>query len=176
MILNDLAEKELDALEQTGALKRYSKGEFVIREGMIGSSFAIIVSGRVRVQKSVAGAKHKKLAELGPCDVVGEIGFLGGESRSASVVAVTDCEVLEFQREKLEEYLRQHSELGVKIYRGLARELARRLARSDESLLDAIAWAMGNGESEDSEPRTADIPIPRRVAEGKSPGPAAAGP
>ena len=125
----------------------------------------------------MAGAKHKKLAELGPCDVIGEVGFLGGQSRSASVVAMTDCEVLEFQKDKLEGFLIQSPALGLKIYRGLAKELARRLARSGESLLDAIVWGMGHGEpGEPSTSHPSDIPIPGRNDGKALPVPPAAGP
>ena len=86
--------------------------------------------------------KHRKLIELGACDLLGEVGFLGVVFRSASVVALSQATLIEFERDDFDELVQKAPMLGLKVYRGMARELAQRLARTDEEVKDTILWAL----------------------------------
>lgn len=143
MMFSDLTGRELSIIEKAGVLKSFTMNTPIINEGETGSSFYLIVSGRVEVRKALKKGKFRKLVDLGPAEMFGEIGFLGEETRSASVVVTEDCHVLEFQREALARLLKIHPEIAAKLFQGMARELAQRLARSDEALRDAIVWSMG---------------------------------
>lgn len=144
MILHDLTSVEMAAVEAIGIPMKVRGGEAVIREGEAGSSFFLVLDGRVEVRKSIGLDKHKKLVELGPLDIFGEVCFLGVESRSASVVALEATHVLEFSRDAFEKLIVAQPGIGLKLYRGIACELARRLAYVDGELRDALIWAMGN--------------------------------
>ncbi|HEY8239946.1 MAG TPA: cyclic nucleotide-binding domain-containing protein [Kiritimatiellia bacterium] len=157
MIFSELNEKELALLEPLGTLRSYASNETVIQEGHPGRSFFLIVSGQVEVRKSLRRAKYKKLSDLGPFDVFGEVCFLGVETRSASVVCLTDAKIYEFDRDKFVAYLDRKPDIGVKIYRGMARELARRLAKASEDLRDAIIWSLGTKYDREANPEM-DIP------------------
>jgi len=144
MILHDLNAGEMSAVEAIGVSKRFTQGDPVLREGEAGTSFFLILEGRVEVRKGIGLDKHKKLVELGTLDVFGEVCFLGVESRSASVVALEPTHVLEFSREAFEKLIVSKPAIGLKLYRGLACELARRLAFVDGELRDALIWALGD--------------------------------
>ncbi len=159
MFVNELIPAEIYLLEQIGKVRRYKEGEFVIREGQTGSSFFLITSGRVEVRKGLGGGKHRKLVELGECDMLGEMGFLGVVNRSASVVALDEAVLIEFERGDFEELLQQEPMLGLKVYRGMAQELARRLAHTDEEIKDTILWALGEAQRE-SAPAAAEGEAP----------------
>lgn len=159
MIFSDLTEKEMALAERMGVLRDYKPGETVIQEGHPGRSFFLIVGGRVEVRKSLRRQKYKKLTELGPLDVFGEICFLGVETRSASVVALEPAQIYEFDRDQFIAFLDNKPEIGVKIYRGMARELARRLAKASEDLRDAIIWSLGTQYEKDPNP---ELSIPKR--------------
>ena len=62
------------------------KGKVVVTEGEIDDSFYIILSGRAVVQKS-----QKKIAQIGRGECFGEMSYLSGQARTASVAADTDC-------------------------------------------------------------------------------------
>ena len=159
MIFSELSEKEMALVERLGAVRAYRPGETVIQEGHPGLSFFLIIAGSVEVRKSLRRAKYKKLIELGPLDVFGEICFLGIETRSASVVALTESQIYEFNRDQFVEFLEKKSDIGVKVYRGMATELARRLAKASEDLRDAIIWSLGT--QYDKEPNP-ELVIPKR--------------
>jgi len=144
MILNDLNADEMVAVESVGVVRMFALGDAIIREGEAGSSFYLILDGRVEVRKSIGLDKHKKLVELGALDIFGEVCFLGVESRSASVLALEPTHVLEFSRDAFEKLIAEKPAIGLKLYRGIACELARRLAGVDGELRDALIWALGD--------------------------------
>lgn len=147
MLFDDLTETELREVEKIGVLKKYGDGDAIIQEGTTGTSFSLIIAGQAEVRKEIKGGRYKTLVKLGPCDLIGEIGFFGINARTASVVAVSDCEVLEFEGARFEKFLFSHSAIGMKVYRGMARELAQRMVKSGEHLLDTIVWALGQSKS-----------------------------
>ncbi len=100
-------------------LKRFDPGEVIIKEGDSGKSFYIIIEGKVEVVKDTEEGKIK-LAELGEGSFFGEFAFLSGARRSASVIARTPVELLEFTEELLEDLLRKYpmvAEVLVEFYR-----------------------------------------------------------
>lgn len=144
MVLHDLNADEMAAVEAIGLSKTFANSDLIIREGEAGASFFLVLQGRVEVRKSISLDKHKKLVELGPLDIFGEICFLGVESRSASVVAVEPTHVLEFSRDAFGKLITAKPLIGLKLYRSIACELARRLAFVDGELRDALIWALGD--------------------------------
>jgi CRP/FNR family transcriptional regulator len=147
MFLNCLDPDEIAVIETIGKIKTYPKGSTLLREGEPGTTFILILSGTVEVRKGLQGLKYKKLVELKACDLIGEIGFLGVHNRTASVVAIEDTEVMEFERAAFMRLIEQHPVIGMKAYRGIAEELAQRLSRSGDDLVDAISWALAQRHS-----------------------------
>ena len=143
MILRDLTTDEMAAVEKIGRPRVCRQGDYIIQEGEAGSSFFLILDGRVEVRKSIGLDKYKKLVELGPLDIFGEVCFLGVESRSASVLALEPSHVMEFGRVEFENLIVFQPKIGLKLYRGIARELAQRLAAVNGELKDALVWALG---------------------------------
>lgn len=172
MILRDLNASEMAAVEAIGVPKMCAAGDAIIREGEAGSSFFLVLDGRVEVRKSIGLAKHKKLVELGPLDIFGEVCFLGVESRSASVLAMEPTHVLEFSRDAFEKLIAAKPAIGLKLYRGIACELARRLAFVDGELRDALIWALGDTKIT-LDPAMASAPRKLSLAPVKSAGPTA---
>ncbi len=144
MILHDLSATEMAAVEAIGKPRMFAAGETIVRESEAGSSFFLVLNGRVEVRKSIGLDKHKKLVTLGALDIFGEICFLGVESRSASVVALEPTQVLEFLRTEFEKLIQAKPAIGLKLYREIASELARRLAYVDGELRDTLIWALSD--------------------------------
>jgi serine/threonine protein kinase len=69
--------------------KRFSKGDWLIKEGEHGDTAYILVSGRCEVCKQVNG-RRESVRMLGPGDVFGETSILASKPRTASVVALTE--------------------------------------------------------------------------------------
>ena len=89
----------------------FGDGECVVAEGAPGDTCYVVDAGRVVV--SVAGgAAQRKVAELGPGSMFGEMSLLTGEVRSASVHALGDARLLALSSDVLGPALQQHPELA----------------------------------------------------------------
>ncbi len=161
MIFDNLTPSEMQAVEKLATVRAYPKGASIIEEGEAGTTFFLLLSGRVEIRKRIAVGQYKKLIEIGSCGMFGEVAFLGVKSRSASVIALRDCEVLEFDGKETERFMDANPAIGLKLYRGMARELAERLAKSDDDIKDAIVWAMGAAKENDF-PNGDKIDVPSR--------------
>lgn len=149
MFAEGLSEKDLKRLEKIGTLKSYSKGDYIIKEGAEGSVFSVILGGEVEVRKTVTSGQSTAVVKLGPADVVGEMGFFGIKSRSASVIAVSDCELLEFEHDAFDVFARSKPKIGLILYRNMAGILAQRLEETDAKLKDAVLWTISPGRDAD---------------------------
>ncbi|MFO7629173.1 MAG: mechanosensitive ion channel family protein [Prochlorococcaceae cyanobacterium] len=95
---------EPGALETIAPLTRclrYAPGESVVCEGDEGNCMYQVVSGTVEVLKRMEDGSSLKVAELGEGTVLGEMSVFNDEPRSATVKALTECLLLEIERNDL---------------------------------------------------------------------------
>ncbi|GAB4485340.1 MAG: hypothetical protein OHK006_11240 [Thermodesulfovibrionales bacterium] len=85
-------------------VRAYDDGRTVIQEGDSGDSMYIIRAGNARVIAHLLG-RELELGVLGVNDLFGEVSFLSGRPRTASVVASGPLEVYELGRPELEELI-----------------------------------------------------------------------
>jgi CRP-like cAMP-binding protein len=122
-------------LSDRGRARTFHAGETLMRQGDISDAMHVILSGRVRVERAHSGEDAPiLLAELGPNDVVGEIGVLDGGPRTATVTALEETRTLELHRTLLAVVLIQYPEIAT----DLLRKLSTRLRNTDE-ILDTLA-------------------------------------
>jgi Cyclic nucleotide-binding domain len=96
---------ELEYLAEKVAKRRVPAGEAVFRAGEHGDRFYVIVDGTVEVSP-----KDAQPSELDAGDFFGEIALLKDVPRTADVVAKTDVELLELQREDFVAAVTGHAE------------------------------------------------------------------
>src|SRR5256885_3667903 len=77
-----------------GGLHEYEAGAPVIVKGEIGTEMYMVVTGRIRVFDPLPDGRERTLTALGPCGVIGEIGVLTQQVRSASAGADARPELL----------------------------------------------------------------------------------
>jgi CRP-like cAMP-binding protein len=74
----------------------FARGEAVVRQGQAGHSLFVVKRGEAAVTLASADGE---VARLRSGDVFGEMSLLTGEARTATVTAVTDCDLLEIDAE-----------------------------------------------------------------------------
>lgn len=79
-------------------------GEYLFKQGDARGHLYIVVRGRLKVLKKARG-KDREVAEIGDNQIVGEMSFLDGGKRSASVMAAESTELIELDVKLLKEYL-----------------------------------------------------------------------
>jgi len=95
--------QHLEDLAKLGQRRLYLDGYMLMEQGEPSSSLHVLVKGTVKIEREVPGKAPILLAELGPGDVVGEMGVLNNEPRSATVTALEDLETLELNSAALKE-------------------------------------------------------------------------
>ena len=95
--------------------RRYTRNEAVIKEGDSGNSIYLIRSGNAKVITHILG-QEIELAILSPGDVFGEVAFLTGRPRTASVAAREELKVYEFEKLLIEEIFERYPEAMKKLH------------------------------------------------------------
>lgn len=125
-------------------------GTVLIRQGDLSRDLYVLRSGALAVYRADGAGPAVRQGEIGPGESVGEMAHLTRRPRSATVVAMRDCELIRLRTADLERLMER--EPGIAL--GVARVLAQRLAVAQD------ARRMGSG------PRTvAVVPHPTLSAE-----------
>lgn len=114
---------------------RFDAGEPIVAEGSSGTYLYVIVDGEVEVSKHGAGPFEAELARLGLGMSFGEMSMVDPAVRSATVTALTDCILIRIGERACE----RSPALGAKLYRNLARVLARRLRAANDRAIGHLS-------------------------------------
>jgi len=109
-----LPEDEIKQLIDRVEPQLFSPGQMILEEGDSGDSIFFIKSGHARVVSHILG-KELELATLSAGDVFGEVAFLTGRPRTASVIALDRLEVIEFKKFLLEEIFEKYPDVLKKL-------------------------------------------------------------
>lgn len=82
-------------------LVRTRPGETVLAQGAEGTSFFVLARGTVRVVRTDEQGTPHELAKLHDGAIFGEMALVSAQPRTASVIAQSDCDLFEFDREAL---------------------------------------------------------------------------
>ena len=147
-LLNVLPEQVLKNLTGTCSWSEHKPGDPIMRQNDDSTDICFILSGFVKIVRGgglVSFAQNPKgaaqerrggerkeimVALVGPGDLVGEVSALLERGRSASVVALTPCQVTRMPRVEFMRLLEQHPSFAVAI----SRKLAHRLMDADRQL------------------------------------------
>jgi CRP-like cAMP-binding protein len=133
-LFKELPEPGLQMLAERGRPKHFATGDLIMRQGDASDALHVITRGRVRVERDQPGDAPLLLAELGPGDVIGEMGLLDNAPRSATVTALEDTETLELHGTVVALVIMQFPQIATALLRILSRRL-----RSADELADALA-------------------------------------
>ena len=104
---------------------KVSKGKVVVAEGEIDDSFFIVLSGSAAVQKN---RKNIAMIRRGGC--FGEMSYLSGQSRTATVIADTDCILMKISATLLD---KSPENIQLLFLKNFAMTLLRRLSKTIKS-------------------------------------------
>ena len=94
--------------------KQYQPGQIIFCEYEPGDNFYFILSDTVRITKIVSD-KEKTLDTMTDGDIFGEMAILESQPRSATVIAVTEARVLEFNKANFEMLLQSNPQMALKL-------------------------------------------------------------
>jgi CRP-like cAMP-binding protein len=93
-------------------LRTFGPGETLFREGEEGSSLFFVAAGEILVSAKGDSGEPVLLGLLGPGDVAGEISFLDGVARTATLTARTRADLLELDRNAITPLAKKHRNIA----------------------------------------------------------------
>ena len=119
----DLDRTQLEAIADPDGERTFAAGERIMRRGMSGTGFYVILDG-----EAIVKVGDDELNRLHPGEFFGEISTLLGEPLTADVIAQTPMRVLEIPGPKLEAFLLRYPRVMYRILLTEARRLQETLA------------------------------------------------
>src|SRR5688572_8023772 len=116
----------------------FAAGDFVFREGDLGTEMYIVHEGRVEILKKVQDGDHL-LATLEKGDFFGEMSVLEDLPRTASARARTDVELVRINGATFDAMLKSNTEIAVRMMRKLSRRLREVTGMLEEALGRQVA-------------------------------------
>lgn len=113
-----LSPEQLRKVAQRGELLQLAEGEELLREGDPSQAFFLILSGAAIVR-----AQDREVTELGPSDVIGEMGVLLDKPRTATVAAAGPMVVLKYDAAVFDAMFERVPGFGLGVCRALAGRL-----------------------------------------------------
>jgi CRP-like cAMP-binding protein len=119
----DLDHTQLQAIADPDRERSFAAGERILRRGMSGTGFYVILEG-----EAIVKVGEDELNRLRPGEFFGEISTLLGDALTADVIADDPLRVLEIPGPKLEAFLLNYPHVMLRMLKTEARRLQEVLA------------------------------------------------
>jgi CRP/FNR family transcriptional regulator, cyclic AMP receptor protein len=117
--------------------KKIAEGTTFMKEGDIRDTgyMMLLLDGEVTIESiTVSRTEPVTVTVLGPGSLIGEMGLLDGEPRSASCTATTDISCAILTREALEKLMNEEPRVGAKLMMAVSLRIAERMRDTAEKL------------------------------------------
>ena len=118
-----LDESQLKLLAFTSQVFDYAEGEYLFKRNEVSDSVFVIMRGRVRIEDDSTGA-NIHIADKTDGEVVGEMGVLRAERRSATVLVIEDTEALRIPGDRYLDLVSGNPGMALYVMRDLSDKLA----------------------------------------------------
>ncbi len=142
-LATELTAEQLRVLFGTVEVRKLSKNEILISEGDYDDRLYAVAKGELEVSR--AGARGQEvLSRLGPGTITGELAFLDGLKRTATVKAMSDeCCVIALRRHQLESMLSVNPFLVYNVMRAIVRSAHGTVGKMDTVYTDLMHYVSG---------------------------------
>jgi len=132
-LFQGLSEETLQRVASAAVMRRFPRGQAVVREGDRTDYLYFVLTGSLKVVVSDADGREVILSMLGQGELFGEMGMFGEQPRSASVVSVGPSDLVMIAKSDFRTLMQEHFEIAWRMMCNLADRL-RNADRKIESL------------------------------------------
>lgn len=119
----DCEQAELSDIIARGQVRAFKPGQVLMAQGEEGTTLFIMLKGLARVSMVAANGREIILDYAEPGHVLGEIAFLDGGDRTATVEAIEPTEALMLTRGAFSDIIERHKGLALRLLKAMARRL-----------------------------------------------------
>ena len=129
-MFHGLSEEQITDMLRICAKKKHEGKQQLFKIGDDSNTMSILLEGELGM-KFFSGVKWQTIT---PPATVGEMGFFSGHNRCASVVAETDCKLLNIDNTEFFKLIGSNKELGNGIYLNVIKDLSDKLRNANEKI------------------------------------------
>jgi CRP-like cAMP-binding protein len=141
-IFADFLDEEVYIIGQFAEQVTVMAGTDVFRAGSADRSLYVVIEGMLQAIIHPVAGEDLVVGEIQPGDVFGELSFLDGYSRTATVRCLADAVLLCLSRLQFDRLQASHPTIASKLMSDLALVLALRLRAADHMIADLSTRAM----------------------------------
>jgi len=132
LLFADFTEEELEKVRSISRKAKISQGEYAFQEDKPGDTLILLDFGTLKLTKKTKKGEEQELVQLGSGSYLGEMSFFNQGLRSASGVAMENCQITVIPIPALRSLLDKNPSMGCKFYRRVAMGIAQRLRYMNE--------------------------------------------
>ena len=141
-IFKDLDDGELERVAEVCREMSFEGGDHVFKEGESGNRLYLILSGEVRISRTIPGSGEEALAILKPGALFGEMAVFDRSERSTDAISNGGTKCLTIARSDFELLLDFNRDIAYKVLWSCVRLLSLRLRSTNDSLKSFLAMSM----------------------------------
>lgn len=138
-----LTEDELKEIASFSKPEEYKEGETIFSEGDEGERLFVILSGAVRISKTIPGMGEEALCVLRTGDYFGEMALIDNAPRSADARTHEDASLMTLSKKDLETLMSEKKDMGYKILSKFVETLSQRLRDTNDKIRSFFAMTGG---------------------------------
>ena len=129
-----LTREALGLIARATTEEAHAMGTKIFQYGDPGDKLFIILEGKVRISREVAGMGEEALAVLGSGEIFGEMSLIDEAPRSADARVHERCRLLVITKESFDDLLFLHKDLAYEVLWNCVRILSTRLRETNEKV------------------------------------------
>ena len=115
----DFSDKELKLVADIVEKKEFKTGDTIFKDSDDGTGLFIIRKGEVKACKTTPDGELFTLMMMKDGDIFGEMSFLDGRPRSATIIAITDVETYVLEKANFDTLIEKHPMVIYKLMRNI---------------------------------------------------------
>ncbi|MCL2130635.1 MAG: cyclic nucleotide-binding domain-containing protein, partial [Treponema sp.] len=139
-VFRDLSDLEFNAVSAFLEPCRVKEGSVIFKEGASGEELFILVSGGVGAWVKQPDGTQRKMFDIKKGDFFGEMSVIANESRSATLKAQGDTELLSLHGIDFYRIIYEHPMIGAKMLKAIGKVQSSWLDETSKSLTDILRW------------------------------------
>jgi CRP/FNR family cyclic AMP-dependent transcriptional regulator len=143
LLFADFTEEELEKVRSISRKSKISRGEVAFHENKPGDTLILLDLGTLKLTKKTRKGEDQELVQLGSGSHVGEMSFFDQGLRSASGIAMENCQITIIPIPALTSLLDKNPPMASKFYRRMAMGIAQRLKYMNEDFAALKSFLAG---------------------------------
>ena len=137
-LFDGLNSDEIEAVIKIASLQKYKKGEILFQEDSTEEVIYIITEGKLEISAQSESGKRVTFSAVEKGMVFGEMSFLDGLPRSATVKTLEDVEVFAIRKEDFEYLIETKPKIAAFVLKNLGKIMSLRLRNADSFIIDVL--------------------------------------